>query len=125
MGRGGGASRARRVNLEGAAPTLTRRELVGGAAGAVAGAAVGMRAARAATRGRVVVVGAGLAGLAAADELSRAGWSVVVLEARRRLGGRVLTLRSSFRVGQHAEAGGEFGDRSQRTLLRYTSRFGL
>lgn len=34
------------------------------------------------------MVGAGLAGLAAADELGRHGWDVVVLEARKRVGGR-------------------------------------
>jgi monoamine oxidase len=39
----------------------------------------------------VVVIGAGAAGLAAASELSRAGRSVTVLEARSRIGGRILT----------------------------------
>ena len=38
---------------------------------------------------RVAVVGAGFAGLAAADELARAGAEVRVLEARDRVGGRV------------------------------------
>ena len=38
-----------------------------------------------------VVVGGGLAGLAAAVELTQAGWDVVLLEARTRLGGRVWT----------------------------------
>ncbi|MGV3708047.1 MAG: flavin monoamine oxidase family protein [Gemmatimonas sp.] len=41
----------------------------------------------------VIVLGAGLAGLAAAHELVRAGKQVVVLEARDRAGGRVLTAR--------------------------------
>lgn len=41
----------------------------------------------------VIVVGGGVAGLAAARELARAGKSVVLLEARRRWGGRVFTVR--------------------------------
>src|SRR6476659_9706456 len=53
----------------------------------------------------VVVVGAGLAGLRAADLLRRAGRPVIVLEARERAGGRVLTVRSPFDDGLHAEAG--------------------
>ena len=41
----------------------------------------------------VVVIGAGAAGLTAAAELGRAGLSVRILEARERIGGRILTLR--------------------------------
>src|ERR1044071_9246593 len=41
----------------------------------------------------IVVIGAGAAGLAAARELTHAGRDVVVLEARERVGGRVLTHR--------------------------------
>src|SRR5579864_8474075 len=39
----------------------------------------------------VIIVGAGMAGLAAAQELGRAGLSVCILEARDRIGGRVFT----------------------------------
>ena len=53
----------------------------------------------------VVVVGAGLAGLRTADLLHKAGTPVVVLEARARSGGRVVTARAPFDDGLYAEAG--------------------
>ena len=52
-------------------------------------------------RGRkVVILGAGIAGLVSAYELRRAGWDVVLLEARDRVGGRVWTVRGGDRVEQ-------------------------
>ena len=48
---------------------------------------------------RVVVIGAGLAGLVAGYELKQAGYNVTLLEARLRAGGRVLTLRKPFSDG--------------------------
>ena len=42
---------------------------------------------------RVVIVGGGFAGLTAAYELSKAGAQVTVLEARNRIGGRVLSVQ--------------------------------
>src|SRR5205085_10822931 len=90
-GRAGG--RVRRVpHAAGIRPApLNRREFLA----AAAGAAVALRTGRAgaAAKGRVVVVGAGLAGLAAAYELERAGWRVTVFEARKYVGGRVRTVR--------------------------------
>jgi monoamine oxidase len=71
----------------------------------------------------VVVVGAGLAGLAAAYELRAAGFEVVVLEARERVGGRVFTVR--FPNGQHAEAGGEYIDAIHTVMRRYVRHFDL
>ncbi|HEX9699362.1 MAG TPA: FAD-dependent oxidoreductase [Acidobacteriota bacterium] len=55
----------------------------------------------------VAIVGAGVAGLAAARELRRRGRSVVVLEARDRIGGRVLTLDDPLRPVP-VELGAEF-----------------
>jgi monoamine oxidase len=55
----------------------------------------------------VVVVGAGMAGLMAARELSKAGKRVLVLEARERIGGRVYPLPER-EWGYEAQAGGEF-----------------
>ena len=49
--------------------------------------------ARGAKGSRVVVVGAGIAGIVAADRLRRAGYRVRVLEARHRVGGRIHTWR--------------------------------
>ena len=60
-------------------------------------------------RPSVLIVGAGLAGLAAARELERRGCGVIVIEARERVGGRVWTLRDGF-GGMHAEAGGDLID---------------
>jgi len=54
---------------------------------------------------KVIVIGAGLAGMSAAYELTQAGHNVTVLEARTRSGGRVWTLRDSFPEGMYAEAG--------------------
>lgn len=53
----------------------------------------------------MLVVGAGLAGLAAAYELTQAGHEVTVIEARSRAGGRVQTLREPFADGLYVEAG--------------------
>jgi monoamine oxidase len=53
----------------------------------------------------VVVIGGGLAGLAAAHELVARGYDTNVLEAQARVGGRILTIRAPFRDGQFVEAG--------------------
>ncbi len=75
--------------------------------------------------GRVLVLGAGLAGLAAAWELVEAGHDVTILEARSVPGGRVLTLREPFADGLYAEAGGMVLNERYRHLRRYLRIFGL
>jgi monoamine oxidase len=94
------------VDAGGTHRRLTRRSFVGGAAAGALGAAVlggatgNSGASQTTTRGRqggasttkradVVVVGAGPAGLVAANNIAGAGRSVLVLEARNRVGGRV------------------------------------
>ncbi len=52
-----------------------------------------------------VVIGAGLAGLAAGYELLQAGHDVTIVEARERPGGRVHTVRGLFSDDLYAEAG--------------------
>jgi monoamine oxidase len=74
---------------------------------------------------KVIVVGAGLAGLSAAYELVSWGHDVTVLEAQRRPGGRVYTLRSPFSDGLWAEAGAmDFPD-SARHMKHYAQVFNL
>jgi monoamine oxidase len=70
----------------------------------------------------VVVIGAGLAGLACAFELSRKGHKVLILEARARIGGRVKTMDLG---GGLAEAGGELFGTNHPTVGKYIKAFGL
>src|SRR4051794_24122855 len=72
---------------------------------------------------RVVVVGAGFAGLAAAWQLQLAGVEVVVLEARDRVGGRVWSRELSS--GAIVEMGAEFILPGDATIRSVAERLGL
>ncbi|HEY6568040.1 MAG TPA: NAD(P)/FAD-dependent oxidoreductase [Actinomycetota bacterium] len=71
----------------------------------------------------VVIVGAGMAGLACALDLRAAGADVVVVEASSRPGGRVRTV--TFPDGRWVEAGGEWVDTSHEHVHSLLDRYGL
>jgi monoamine oxidase len=109
---------------------FTRRDLLG--ASAAAGAAIALPAQPAAAAARrqrrsrkvdVVVVGAGLAGLSAARRLVAAGKSVVVLEARDRVGGR--TLNHDLGHGRVTEIGGQFVGPTQDRIIALADAVGV
>ena len=78
-----------------------------------------------ADRNEVVIVGAGIAGLAAAWRLRQAGVRVRVIEANNRVGGRMLSLRGFFPDAQVVELGGELVDSGHTRLRGLASELGL
>jgi putrescine oxidase len=70
----------------------------------------------------VVVIGAGAAGLTAANELKKAGLSVAVLEARDRVGGRLWT---DVIEGAMLEIGGQWVSPDQDALIETIDELGL
>ncbi len=74
---------------------------------------------------KVIIIGAGLAGLSAAFELTKAGHDVTVLEAQTRPGGRVRTLREPFADGLYAEAGASRIPNHHHFTLDYARLFNL
>jgi monoamine oxidase len=108
---------------------VSRRQALTGAAGTAAGALLGgtaiaeAKARTAPTRADVVVIGAGLAGLSAASDLVKSGHSVVVLEARDRVGGRTLNLPVGD--GEVIEVGGEWVGPGQDRIQARAKEFGI
>ena len=94
--------------------------LGGGAAALIAGAAP--RRLRARSESDVIVIGAGLAGLAAARVLEQAGAGVTVIEAENRVGGRLHTLRH---LPGAPEAGGIQVGSGYRILRRIARQLGV
>jgi monoamine oxidase len=114
-------------------PTLSglvsRRQILQAGLAGAAGLLSGQRTSRVlaqsrAARRRVVVVGAGFSGLACAFELVAAGYDVRVFEARKRVGGRVLSLKELV-PGKNVEAGGEMLGSNHPMVLAYAAKFGF
>jgi monoamine oxidase len=74
---------------------------------------------------KIVIIGAGMAGLVAGYELKRAGHTPVILEAQQRVGGRIYTLRDPFMEGLYAEVGAMRIPRAHQLTLAYIDKFGL
>ena len=88
---------------------------------------------------RVVVLGAGIAGLVTAYELRKAGYAVTVIEARNRVGGRAWTIRgadvvkqidrplqrANFSAGQYFNAGPARLPSTHHLILSYAERLGV
>jgi monoamine oxidase len=79
------------------------------------------------SRKRIVVIGGGFAGLCAAFELKEAGYDVSVLEARNRVGGRVLSFnaanKNEFIKGRNVEGGAELIGSNHPIWVGYKDRF--
>ncbi|HEU6445472.1 MAG TPA: FAD-dependent oxidoreductase [Gaiellaceae bacterium] len=84
-----------------------------------------LSSAAAAITPRIVVVGAGLAGLTAAHRLKQAGILADIHEASERVGGRCWTLRGAFAEGQIAEHGGELIDQGHKAIRQLAGGLGL
>jgi len=74
---------------------------------------------------RVVIVGAGLAGMTTAYRLWQAGYSPLVFEADDRFGGRTETVTDFFDGGQHIEECGDSINSNHKAMLGLVSELGL
>jgi monoamine oxidase len=74
---------------------------------------------------KVVIIGAGMAGLVAASLLKEAGHKVELLEADDRVGGRIYTVRSPFSEGLYFEAGAMRIPSTHYLVWEYIRKFGL
>ena len=106
----------------------SRRQFVqrAGVAAAALAASPFLRAAKPARPdARVVVVGAGLAGLTCAYRLKQAGIDATIYEANTRVGGRCWTRRGDFADGQIAEHGGELIDQGHTSIRQLAQELKL
>lgn len=84
------------------------------------------RASIRAVNASIGIVGAGIAGLACATELKRAGVNAVLHEASSRVGGRIYSsMNDPAWLGQSFERGGELIDTPHKTMLGYANELGL
>jgi monoamine oxidase len=109
--------------------SINRRQFLQRSAIAAAGAALVRPGFAPVTVGsppqKILIIGAGMAGLVAGYELTQLGHDVTILEARPRPGGRVQTLREPFSNGLFAEAGAARIPENHDLTLKYVKLFGV
>lgn len=105
---------------------ISRREMLKGMMASAAGLMLSYNCSGASAKNgkKIIIIGAGFSGLAAAFELSSAGYDVTVVEARDRVGGRVHTLYD-FIPGKTVEAGAELIGSNHPTWQAYAKLFKL
>lgn len=101
-----------------------RRSFLKGLGGAATVAALASNVLTQRRQKRCVVIGAGLAGLAAAYKLKNAGWQVTVLEARDRIGGRVFS-HNDQQSGLVCELGAEWVGESHERIKALCKDFNI
>jgi len=102
-------------------PQITRRDFVAG----IGAGLLPLGARGAGNREKVIVVGAGLSGLAAAYELYEAGLNVKLIEQSNRAGGRVKTIRGHFADDAWVDVGGQTTGAMYANFFFYAAKLGL
>lgn len=115
------------LGLERAAEDWSRRRFLKTSATAAAGVAIYPRLADAqhAPGARVVILGAGTAGLTCAYRLQQRGIASTILEASPRVGGRMYSLQNYFPDDQVAELGGELIDTEHHAIRNLARELGV
>src|SRR5436309_8874211 len=103
--------------------SIKRRDVLKLSGAALTGTLAGQTAG---AKKKVIVIGAGIAGLSCGYELMRRGHDVTVLEASGRTGGHVRTLHDPFADGLYADIGAEhFYYPGYTDYWRYLKEFSL
>lgn len=74
---------------------------------------------------KIIIIGAGMAGLVSASLLKQAGHNVTIIEATDRVGGRIYTLKGDFRDNQYLEAGAMRIPHTHLLTMEYIRKFQL